>query len=125
MDKTTFDTGMALRREILSDEHVDRSMANTDEFSAPFQDLVTEFCWGVSWANTDLDRKTRSILTLGMLAAQGRFQEFETHFRAAMRNGATKDELRAAITHIGIYCGMPSAVECLRSAKKVMAAMDT
>ena len=112
--------GLKTRKEVLSEEHVARTLSNTDEFTKPLQDLINEYCWGVGWADDTLERPRRSILTLGILAAMGRFTEFETHVRAGLRNGLTIAELRAIVIHIAIYCGMPVAVESARSMQKVL-----
>ena len=120
MDGSRKKRGLERRKEILGATFVENSLKNVDEFSKPFQELVNEYVWGVAWDDPSLDPKYRSILNLGILAAMGRFQEFETHFRTALRNGLTKKELQAALIHIGIYCGAPVGVECFRSAKKVL-----
>jgi 4-carboxymuconolactone decarboxylase len=119
MDKKRHSDGLAMRRAVLSPEHVDRTFRDMDEFSKPLQELITEYCWGAGWADPALDRASRSVLTLGILAALGRFQEFETHVRGGLRNGLTEPQLQAMVTHIAIYCGVPVAVECSRSIGKV------
>ena len=96
-------------------------MKNADEFNKPFQEIVSEYCWGVAWTDENLSRRERSILNLGMTAATGRMQEFELHFRGAKRNGLTDDELRSVLIQIAIYCGIPVGVDCFRSARKVFA----
>ena len=121
MDKKLMDAGLKVRREVLGDEYVDRSMKNADDFNKPFQEIVSEYCWGVAWTDETLSRRERSILNLGMTAATGRMQEFELHFRGAKRNGLTDDELRAVLIQIAIYCGIPVGVDCFRSARKVFA----
>src|SRR3712207_2639491 len=110
MDTKLMEQGLRVRREVLGDEYVDRSMKNADNFNKPFQELVSEYCWGVCWTDETLSRRDRSILNLGMLAALGKMQEFELHFRAAKRNGLTDDELRAILTQIAVYCGIPVGV---------------
>lgn len=121
MDKKLMEAGLKVRREVLGDEYVDRSMKNADEFNKPFQEIVSEYCWGVAWTDENLSRRERSILNLGMTAATGRMQEFELHFRGAKRNGLTDDELRSVLIQIAIYCGIPVGVDCFRSARKVFA----
>ena len=121
MDKQLMDAGLKVRREVLGDEYVDRSMKNADDFNKPFQEIVSEYCWGVAWTDETLSRRERSILNLGMTAATGRMQEFELHFRGAKRNGLTDEELRAVLIQIAIYCGIPVGVDCFRSARKVFA----
>jgi 4-carboxymuconolactone decarboxylase len=120
MDETLKNRGEAARREVLGDTYVDRALSGADAFSAPFQDVLNEYCWGMVWTDDALDRKQRSLINLGMLAALGRMQEFRTHFRGAVRNGASQDELRAALMQIAVYCGVPAGVEAFRAAREVM-----
>ena len=119
MDKKLMDAGIKVRREVLGDEYVDRSMKTADDFNRPFQELVSEYCWGVAWTDETLSRRERSIMNLAMTAATGKMQEFELHFRGARRNGLSNDDLRAVLIQIAIYCGIPVGVDCFRSAKKV------
>jgi 4-carboxymuconolactone decarboxylase len=121
MDRKLMEEGLKVRREVLGDEYVDRAMKNTDEFSKPFQEIVSEYCWGVAWTDQTLSRRERSILNLGMIAALGKMHEFELHFRAARRNGLTDEELRAVLIQIAVYCGIPVGVDCFRTAKQVLA----
>ena len=119
MDKQLMEAGLKVRREVLGDEYVDRSMKNADDFNRPFQEIVSEYCWGVAWTDETLSRRERSIMNLAMTAATGKMQEFELHFRGARRNGLSNDDLRAVLIQIAIYCGIPVGVDCFRSAKKV------
>jgi len=121
MDRKLLEEGLRVRREVLGDEYVDRSMKNADDFNKPFQEIVSEYCWGVCWADETLSRRERSILNLGMIAALGKMHEFELHFRAAKRNGLTDEELRAVLIQIAVYCGIPVGVDCFRTAKQVLA----
>jgi 4-carboxymuconolactone decarboxylase len=123
MDQTRYDRGMAMRRKVLGDDYVDGTMANVDDFNRDFQALLTEFAWGAVWGDDRLKPRDRSILNLGMIACLGRMHEFELHFRGAMRNGLSKEELSAILRHIAVYCGFPAAVDCQRVAKKVLAEM--
>ena len=100
---------------------MDNAINNADDFNRDFQALVTEYCWGVCWGNDVLSRKQRSLLNLGMLAALGRSHEFELHFRGALRNGCSIEELRETLTQITIYCGVPAGVESFRIARRVLA----
>jgi 4-carboxymuconolactone decarboxylase len=120
MDKKLMDAGLGVRRAVLGDEYVDRAMKNADDFNKPFQEMVSEYCWGLCWTDETLSRRERSILNLGMIAALGKMHEFELHFRAALRNGLTKEELRAVLTQIAVYCGIPVGVDCFRVAKQVL-----
>ena len=120
MDRKLLEEGLRVRREVLGDEYVDRSMINADDFNKPFQEIVSEYCWGVCWTDETLSRRERSILNLGMIAALGKMHEFELHFRAAKRNGLTDEELRAVLIQIAVYCGIPVGVDCFRTAKQVL-----
>ena len=120
MDKQLMDAGLKARREVLGDEYVDRAMKNADEFNKPFQEVVSEYCWGLCWTDETLSRRERSILNLGMIAALGKMHEFELHLRGAIRNGLTKEELRSLLIQIAVYCGIPVGVDCFRVAKQVI-----
>lgn len=121
MDKKLMDAGLSVRRSVLGDEYVDRSMKNADDFNKPFQEIVSEYCWGLCWTDKTLSRRERSILNLGMIAALGKMHEFELHFRGALRNGLTEEELRAVLIQIAVYCGIPVGVDCFRSARQALA----
>ena len=124
MDKKRFERGEALRREVLGDAYVDRSMKRADEFARPFQEALTEYCWGFAWADDSIDLKTRSLMNLTMIAALGRMDEWKLHCRGALRNGVTREQLRSAIHVIGIYCGAPAALACFRAAREVFDEME-
>lgn len=121
MGTERFDRGLAVRKEVLGEAYVTKVLDGANDFEREFQRLVTEYGWGVCWADDTLDRKQRSLLNLGMIAALNRMTEWELHFRGAISNGLTRDELKAALTQIAIYCGMPTALECFRIARKVFA----
>ena len=116
MDRELREAGEAVRRKVLGEDYVDRALNKADAFSRPFQDILNEYCWGAGWTDAGLDLKQRSLLNLGMLAALNRVHEFGVHFRGAIRNGLTDDELRAALVQIAIYCGIPAGVEAFRVA---------
>jgi len=124
MDKERFEKGLAKRKAVLTAEHVERSLAQADEFNRPFQELVTEYCWGFAWGDERLDPKTRSMLNLTMIAALNRMHEWELHLKGAIRNGVTKEEIQAILHQVAIYCGIPAGVECFRIAKRVFAEME-
>jgi|TARA_B100000497_G_scaffold77332_1_gene86436 4-carboxymuconolactone decarboxylase len=124
LDKERFEKGLAVRSDVLGAEYVKNTMENASEFSRDFQELLTEYCWGAAWGDDTLDRKTRSMLNVTMIAALNRMHEWELHFRGAMVNGVSRDELKAILNQIAIYCGVPVAVECHRIAKKVFAELD-
>ena len=121
MDQERFEKGLAVRKEVLGAEYVERAFENMDEFSREFQEqIVTELGWGGTWARGVLERRERSILNLGMLAGLGRLTEFETHFRGALRNGISKDEAKEILLQISVYCGIPMGMEVFRVAKRVL-----
>ena len=121
MSNDRFEAGLAARKAVLGEEYVEANLAAADDFNREFQELVTEYCWGVTWADDTLDRRQRSLLNLGMIAALGRMHEWELHFRGAVRNGLTRGELKAILHQIAVYCGIPAGVECFRIARKVFA----
>ena len=114
--------GLATRREVLGDYHVDRSLADSTEFNGPLQELIAEYCWGAIWGRKSLDRRTRSLLNLGILTALNRPHELELHIRGAINNGCTVDEIREALLQTAVYCGIPAAVDAFRVAKSVLEA---
>ena len=114
-----YDQGMAVRRGVLGDAYVDRSLQGGTEFRKPMQDLVTEFCWGAVWSREGIDRKTRSLVNLGMLTALNRSTELAAHVRGAVNNGATKEEIQEVLLQAAVYCGMPAGLESFRVAEKV------
>ena len=120
MDQDTHDRGMVMRRKVLGNDYVDRAVKGADDFNRDFQRLVTQYCWGEAWGDTTLTPRERSILNLGMIASLGKMHEFETHVRGALTNGLTPDEIRAVLTQIAVYCGIPVGVDCFRLAKKVL-----
>jgi 3-oxoadipate enol-lactonase / 4-carboxymuconolactone decarboxylase len=117
---TVHDAGMAVRRQVLGDEHVDRAMAGTTEFTADFQDLITRYAWGTIWTRPGLDRRSRSIITLTALVARGHHDELAMHLRAARRNGLSDDEIKEVLLQTAIYCGVPDANTAFRIAKEVL-----
>jgi 4-carboxymuconolactone decarboxylase len=124
MDKQRYETGLRVRKEVLGAEFVERSLSGATDFNRHFQELVTEYCWGGVWGSEVLPRKTRSMLNLCMLAALNRPHEFELHFRGALRNGCTREELRDVLEQIAIYCGIPAGVEAFRIARRVLDELD-
>ncbi len=121
MDKGLYEEGLAVRREVLGAEHVDRSIANADDFTRPFQELVTACCWGAIWTRPGLSRKTRSIINLAMLAALNRPHEIKLHLRGAVNNGVTKEEVREIFLQVAIYAGMPAGLDGIRLAHEFFA----
>jgi len=116
-----YETGERIRRQVLGDKHVDRSIESLDEFNTPYQRFMTEYCWGSIWGRDGLSFKQRSLNNLCLLAALNRPHEFEIHFRGALRNGCTKLELRETLLQIAVYAGIPAGGEAFRIASKVLA----
>ena len=116
-----YERGMEVRREVLGDEHVDRAIERTNEFTSDFQDLITRYAWGEIWSRPGLDRRTRSCITLTALVALGREEELAMHVRAALRIGVTPDEIKEVLLHTAIYCGVPAANGAFAVAQEVLA----
>jgi 4-carboxymuconolactone decarboxylase len=112
--------GLTVRRESLGTAHVERSLAAATEFTRPIQEYVTETCWGDIWSRPGLDRRTRSLVNLGMLTALNRMHEFAVHVRGARRNGCTEAEIQEVLLQTAAYCGAPAALESFRVAEKVL-----
>jgi 4-carboxymuconolactone decarboxylase len=108
-DEERLALGMRVRREVLGDAHVDRAVANTNEFTAEFQDFITRYAWGDLWARPDLARSQRSMVTLALLAGLGRHEELAMHVKAALRNGVTTAEIGEVLLHVAVYAGVPAA----------------
>ncbi len=124
MDQKTFDKGLAIRTEVAGKEYVERSMKSADEFNRPFQELVTEYCWGAVWGRDGLSRKTRSMLNIAMITILNRPHELRLHIAGALRNGVTKDEIREVFMQVAIYAGVPAGVDAFRAAREVFAEQD-
>lgn len=124
MSDELFETGLAIRREVLGADYVDANLASTDDFNRDFQRLVTEYCWGAAWGRGALTRRDRSLLNLVMLGALGRAEEFKLHLRGALRNGCTRDEIQDALIQLTVYAGVPAGVEAFRHARSVFAELD-
>ncbi len=118
-------TGMATRRKVLGDAHVDRAEAAKTSFDAPFQSLITEAAWGNVWASDAISLRERSMLTLALLAATGNFDEIPMHIRATARTGASKTDVLEAFQHVAIYAGVPRANHAIKLAKQTYEEMET
>lgn len=116
-----FERGLKTRQAVLGCEYVSKSVDQADEFSWPIQQLTTEYCWDEIWNRPGLDRRSRSLLNLGMIAALNRPHELKIHVGGALNNGLTKEEIRESILQIAVYCGMPAALDSFRIAKEVFA----
>jgi 4-carboxymuconolactone decarboxylase len=114
-----YESGMRVRREVLGDAHVDRAMAATTDFTAPFQEFITRYAWGGVWTRDGLDRRTRSVITLTVLTALGRENEIAMHVRAALTNGLTKDEIAEVLIHTAVYAGVPASNAAFAIAQRV------
>lgn len=113
--------GLSIRRAVLGDEYVDAALSSATEFTQPFQDLVTENCWGEIWTLTAIPRKTRSLITIAMLAGLKATGELKSHVRGALRNGCTVEEIREVLLQATVYCGVPAGLEAFRAANEVVA----
>ena len=120
MTDDIFDLGMAVRREVLGDDYVDRANANITPFTADFQEFITRYAWGEVWTRPELDRRTRSCITVAMLVALNRPEELALHLRAALRNGVTVSQLREVLLQTAVYCGVPAANSAFRVAREVL-----
>ncbi|WP_125098631.1 4-carboxymuconolactone decarboxylase [Leucobacter chromiireducens] len=120
-DRERVERGMVVRREVLSDAHVDRAIAGTTDFTADFQDFITRTAWGDIWSRPGLDRRSRSVAVLTAMIALGHHEEFEMHVRAARRNGLTVAEITEVILQAGLYCGVPAANTAFKLAQRVLA----
>ena len=119
-----YDEGMAVRREVLGDAHVDRANAGKDAFTEDFQDMITRYAWGTIWTRPGLPRTMRSAITLTALVAHGHLEELAMHVRAALRNGLTRDEIKEVLLQSAIYCSVPSANSAFKTAQRVFAEID-
>ena len=119
-----FKDGLAVRREVLGAEYVDKSLADADALGMQMQELVTEFCWGKIWTRPGLDRRTRSFLNLAMITALNRPHELKLHVRGALNNGLTREEIVEVFLQTAIYCGVPAAIDSLRVAREMFKEED-
>jgi len=114
-----FERGLATRRAVLGEAYVDRALSEADAFDWPMQKLTTEFCWDAVWNRPGLDRRSRSILNLGMIAALNRPHELRLHIRGALNNGLSLDEIREIFLQVSVYCGIPAGIDAFRTARQV------
>ncbi|MFG1462576.1 carboxymuconolactone decarboxylase family protein [Xanthobacter sp. DSM 24535] len=118
-----FEKGLKTRREVLGEDYVNRSVDNATDFNWPMQVLTTEYCWDNIWNRPGLDRRARSILNLGMISALNRPHELKLHVRGAINNGLTKEEITEILLQIGVYCGIPAAIDGFRITNEVLKEM--
>jgi len=119
-----YDAGMAMRRKVLGDAHVDRAEANKNEFTTDFQRFITTYAWGEVWTRPGLDRRTRSCVTLAMLAALGYEEELAMHVKAALRNGLSREEIAEVLLQVAVYAGVPAANRAFAIAQRALAEVD-
>lgn len=124
MTDDLFEKGLEIRRAVVGNAYVDKSLAEADDFTRPLQELVTRYCWGEVWGRPGLERRDRSLLNLGMIAALNRPHELKLHVRGALNNGLTRDEIREVFLQVAIYCGVPAALDSFRVAREVFAEED-
>jgi 4-carboxymuconolactone decarboxylase len=120
-----YERGLKIRREVVGDAYVDAALSSVDDFSRPMQELVTQYCWGDVWARPGLDRRSRSLLNLGMIAALNRPDELKAHIRGALNNGVSRDEIKEAFLQVAIYCGMPAGLGSFKAARVVFQETDS
>ena len=122
MGSEEFERGMAMRRRVLSPEHVEKSLAAADDFTRPMQQLVTEYCWGAVWSRPGLSPRDRSLINIAMIAALGRNKELALHTRGALRNGVTEAELQEILLQVAVYCGFPAGLDSMATVGAAVAA---
>ena len=123
-ERKRYEEGMKTRRAVLGDAHVDRTLENRSKFNEPFQELITRYAWGEIWSRPGLPKKTRSLLTLSMLVALTREEEFRMHVKAAHSIGVSREEIQEVLLQAAIYCGVPAANSAFHAAEQVFAALD-
>ena len=119
-----FERGLAIRREVLGDAYVEKSLASATDYSAPLQKLITEWCWGEVWGRPGLERRLRSVLNLGMTMALNRPNEFKTHARGALNNGLSREEVVEIVMQGAIYCGAPASLDAMRIVQSLFDELD-
>ena len=124
MDKKTYDKGMEVRTAVLGEAYVANALKNSDEFNKPFQELVTEYCWGAVWGREGLKRSERSMINLAMISVLNRPHELKAHIRGAITNGVTREQIREVLLQVAIYAGVPAAVDSFRTARETLAEID-
>ena len=123
-DEDLFIKGLEQRKSTLGASYVESNLEAADDFTRPFQEAMTAWCWGFGWGDEVIPPKTRSMMNLSMIGALGKMHEWEIHCKGAIKNGVSPEEIRAIIHVIGIYCGVPQALECFRAAKKVLDVLE-
>lgn len=124
MSDDPYEAGLQIRREVVGNDYVNKSLAEADDFTRPLQDLITRYCWGEVWGRPGLSRRDRSVINLAMISALNRPHELKLHVRGALKNGLSKDEIREILLQVAIYCGVPAALDSFRVAKEVLDQLD-
>jgi len=124
-DRELYDKGMEVRRVVLGDDHVNRSLQDVDDFNREFQDFITRYAWGEIWARPGLTRRSRSLIVIATMVALNRPDELRLHLRAAFNNGVTRDEIKEVLLQSAIYCGVPAANSAFHAAEEVFAEMNS
>jgi 4-carboxymuconolactone decarboxylase len=124
MSNELFERGLAIRKAVLGKDYVEKSLASADDFSRPMQELSTEYCWGKVWSRPGLERRDRSLINLGMIAALNRPHELKLHVKAALTNGVTREEICEVFLQVAIYCGIPAGIDSVRIAREAFAEVD-
>ena len=124
MSKEMYDRGLEIRKSVLGEEYVNTSIKNADDFTRPLQEMVTEYCWGYVWGREELSKRDRSMINLAMISILNRPHELKIHVKGAIKNGLTKDEIREVLLQVGIYGGVPAAVDSFRIAREALAELD-
>ncbi len=123
-EDSLFERGLKVRKEVLGEEYVNKSIAGADEFTRTMAEWSTEYCWGALWTRPGMDRRTRSIVNLSMIAALNRPHELKLHVKAAIQNGLTKDEIKEIFLQVAVYCGVPAGIDSFRIAREAFTEMD-
>jgi 4-carboxymuconolactone decarboxylase len=124
MTSKLYERGLQMRKQVLGAAHVEKTLAATDQYTQPLQEIVNEYVWGAVWARPGLEPRFRSMITVAMLIALNRPQELRTHIRAALTNGVSREQVMEILLHANVYCGAPAAVDAFRAMREVFAAAD-
>ena len=124
MSNELFQQGLAIRKAVLGNEYVEKSLASADDFSRPMQELATEYCWGRIWSRPGLERRDRSLINLGVISALNRPHELKLHVKGALANGVTREEICEVFLQVAIYCGVPAGIDSVRIAREAFAEID-
>lgn len=123
-DETLFDRGLNIRKEVLGEDYVNKSIAGADDFTRTMAEWSTEFCWGALWSRPGLDRRSRSIANLSMISALNRPNELKLHVKAAVKNGVSRDEIKEVLLQVAVYCGVPAGIDSFRIAREALKELD-